>query len=145
MSLLAILALLARFEAHAEDRPAWMKQARWGVMTHYLADWIARTHKLDMNVEEWNKLVDGFDAEGIAKQLQSVGAGYYQISIGQNSGYYLSLNATYDRLTGAKTSKCSRRDLVANLYDALSKKGIKLMVYLPSGAPAGDHAADAAL
>jgi hypothetical protein len=122
-----------------------MKEARWGVMTHYLADWMARAHSLEMSVEQWNKLIDRFDAEGIAKQLQSVGAGYYQISIGQNSGYYLAPNATYDRLVGAKPSKCSRRDLVADLSAALSKRGIKLLVYLPSGAPGRDQAAVAAL
>jgi len=131
--------------ASAQDRAAWMPKARWGVMTHYLADWQARVHNLTMSVDQWNKMVDGFDAEGIARQLQSVGAKYYQISIGQNSGYYLSPNATYDRLTGANPSKCSRRDLVADLYDALNKRGIKLMVYLPSGAPGQDKAADAAL
>jgi hypothetical protein len=146
-SLFTVLAVLlgSAMDGSAQDRAAWMKEARWGVMTHYLADWIARVHKLDMNVEEWNKLVDGFDVEGIAKQLQSVGAGYYQISIGQNSGYYLSPNATYDKLTGAQQSKCSRRDLVADLYEALNKRGIRLLVYLPSGAPARDHAADTAL
>src|SRR5215469_7430140 len=131
--------------ASAQDRAAWMPKARWGVMTHYLADWQARVHNLTMSVDQWNKMVDGFDAEGIARQLQSVGAKYYQISIGQNSGYYLSPNATYDRLTGANPSKCSRRDLVADLYEALNKRGIKLMVYLPSGAPGQDKAADAAL
>jgi len=41
--------------------------------------------------------------------------------------------------------KCSRRDLVADLYPALAKRGIRLMVYLPSGAPAGDPQARAAL
>jgi len=133
------------FGLQAEDRAAWMKQAQWGVMTHYLADWIARTHHIDMNIEEWNKLVDGFDVEALAKQLQSAGAGYYQISIGQNSGYYVAPNAAYDRITSIQPSKCSRRDLVADLYEALHKRGIKLMVYLPSGAPAGDKAADAAL
>jgi hypothetical protein len=146
-SLVAFCALLLSSipDATAQNRAAWMKESRWGVMTHYLADWIARAHSVDMNVEEWNNLVDGFDAEGIAKQLQSVGAGYYQISIGQNSGYYLSPNAAYDRLVGIKPSKCSRRDLVANLYEALNKRGIKLLVYLPSGAPARDHAAVTAL
>ena len=129
----------------AEDRAAWMRQARWGVMTHYLADWIARGSGEKMTVERWNELVDHFDVEGVAKQLQSVGAGYYQVSIGQNSGYYLSPNATYDRLTGIKPSKCSRRDLVADLASALAKRGIRLMVYLPAGAPGGDHAADEAL
>jgi hypothetical protein len=133
------------FGLQAEDRAAWMKQAQWGVMTHYLADWIARTHHIDMSIEEWNKLVDGFDVEALAKQLQSAGAGYYQISIGQNSGYYVAPNAAYDRITGIQPSKCSRRDLVADLYEVLHKRGIKLMVYLPSGAPAGDKAADSAL
>jgi len=122
-----------------------MQSAKWGVMTHYLADWQARVHNLTMSVEEWNRLVDGFDAEGIARQLEAAGAKYYQISIGQNSGYYLAPNATYDRLIGATTSKCSRRDLVADLYEALDKRGIRLMVYLPSGAPGQDKAADAAL
>jgi alpha-L-fucosidase-like protein len=131
--------------AGAQDRAAWMQNARWGVMTHYLADWQARVHNLNMSVDEWNRLVDGFDAEGIAKQLESAGAKYYQISIGQNSGYYLSPNTTYDRLVGITPSKCARRDLVADLYEALHKRGIKLMVYLPSGAPGQDKTADAAL
>jgi hypothetical protein len=129
----------------AQSRAAWMQEAQWGVMTHYLADWQARVHNLKMSVEEWNRLVDGFDVEGIAGQLESAGARYYQITIGQNSGYYLAPNAVYERLAGVPPGKCSRRDLVADLYAALSKRGIRLMVYLPSGAPAGDQAADAAL
>ncbi len=122
-----------------------MKKAKWGVMTHYLADWQAQVHNLNMNVDEWNKLVDNFDVERLAEQLQSAGASYYQISIGQNSGYYLSPNPTYDKLTGIQPSKCSRRDLVSDLYTALHKRGIRLMVYLPSGAPDHDKVAEAAL
>jgi hypothetical protein len=122
-----------------------MQQAEWGVMSHYLADWQARTNKLTMSVEEWNKLVDGFNVETLATQLQSAGVPYYQITIGQNSGYYLSPNATYDKFAGISPSKCSRRDLVADLAGALQKRGIRLMVYLPSGAPAGDKVAGAAL
>ena len=139
------LAALACAFAPAQGRAAWMQQARWGVMTHYLADWQSQVHHLDMNVDEWNRLVDGFDADLMARQLQTVGAKYYQISIGQNSGYYLSPNRAYDRITGIRPGKCSRRDLVADLAAALQKRGIRLMVYLPSGAPAGDKAADAAL
>jgi len=129
----------------AQDRTAWMKEARWGVMTHYLADWKARELGEPMSVEKWNGLVDRFDVEGLAEQMKSVGAGYYLITIGQNSGYYLSPNATYDRFVGIQPSKCSRRDLVAALYEAMHKRGIKLMVYLPAGAPGGDSAARQAL
>src|SRR4030042_2544669 len=131
--------------ARAQDRAAWMQEARWVVMNHYLADWIARVEKMDMSVEQWNHLVDHFDMEGLAGQLESVGAGYYLITIGQNSGYYLSPNAAYDRFVGIEPSQCSRRDLVTDLYDALHKRGIKLMGYLPSGAPGGDSVANAAL
>jgi hypothetical protein len=127
------------------DRSAWMKQARWGVMTHYLADWRARVDQEEMSVEKWNALVDHFDVEGLAEQLASVGAGYYLISIGQNSGYYLAPNATYDRFVGIRPSKCSRRDLVADLYGPLHQRGIKLLAYLPSGAPGGDAVAAQAL
>lgn len=130
--------------AHRAD---WMQNPRyaWGVMTHYLADWQARVHKLDMSVDQWNRMVDGFDVEGMAKHLESVGAGHYQLSIGQNSGYYLSPNPTYDKIVGIEPSKCSHRDLVADFYESLHRRDIKLMVYLPSGAPGQDNVAKTAL
>ena len=34
------------------------------MISHYLADWQARTHKLDMSVEQCNKLIDAFDVSG---------------------------------------------------------------------------------
>jgi hypothetical protein len=48
-----VCALLSYAAGH---RANWMKEGKWGVMTHYLADWQAQTHHLDMTVEEWNKL-----------------------------------------------------------------------------------------
>jgi len=123
------------------DRSAWMKTARWGVMTHYLADWKVREANEPMNIEKWNQMIDRFDVEGLAGQLDAVGAGYTIITIGQNSGYYLSPNATYDRLVGIAPSRCSRRDLVSDVSTALRRRGIRLIVYLPSGAPSGDRGA----
>jgi alpha-glucosidase len=145
---------LADYGGVGRHRADWMrdpasreaKQARWGVMTYYLADWRAKVDNEKMNAENWNDMVDHFDVEGLAKQIESVGAGYYLITIGQNSGYYLAPNATYDKFVGIQPSKpvlsrvegCSRRDLVADLYEPLHNRGIKLMVYLPAGAPAGE-------
>ncbi len=128
-------------------RAAWMQDPAhaWGVMTHYLADWQAREHNLDMTPDLWNKLIDGFDVEAMVQRLAAAGAGHYQLSIGQNSGYYLAPNPVYDRLTGIAPSKCSRRNLVADFAEPLAKHGIKLMVYLPSGAPGQDRAAREAL
>ena len=144
--ILVLLVVVVPYSAaSAQHRAAWMKEARWGVMTHYLADWIARRENIEMSVEKWNELVDQFDADGLAKQLESVDASYFLMTIGQNSGYYLSPNATYDGYVGITPSKCSRRDLVADLHRALSRRGIRLMVYLPSGAPNGDEVAKQAL
>jgi hypothetical protein len=47
-------ALAVCLTAAAQDRATWMPQARFGVMTHYLADWQAQVHHLDMSVERWN-------------------------------------------------------------------------------------------
>jgi alpha-L-fucosidase len=142
---LCVLRVRAGAAQDVSPRGAWMKAARWGVMTHYLADWIAQASGHEMTVEEWNRLVDAFDAEGLAKQLESVGAGYYVITIGQNSGYYLAPNAAYDRRVKIRPTRCSRRDLVADLIGPLQKRGIRLIVYLPSGAPDRDPVAVQAL
>jgi hypothetical protein len=112
----------------------WFMAARWGVFTHYLTE-------PETSADDWNRQVDAFDVHGLAAQLAEVGAPYYFITIGQNSGHYCAPNATYDALTGIRPSKCARRDLVNDLYEALAPHGIALMVYLPSGAPAQDKVA----
>jgi hypothetical protein len=126
------------------DRAAWLGEAKWGVMCHYLADWIARRENFNggrMTVERWNELIDHFEVEALAKQLEAIGAKYYIFTIGQNSGFYCSPNAAYDGIVGISPSRCSRRDLIADLADALAKRNIRLIVYLPSGAPNGDREA----
>lgn len=130
---------------HGQQRADWLKSARWGVMTHYLADWRARVDGKPMSSEIWNEMIDQFDVDGLAGELATVGAGYYILTIGQNSGYYLSPNAAYDRFVGIRPGKCSKRDLVLDIARALKKRNIRLVVYLPSGAPAGDSLARKAL
>lgn len=125
----------------AKGRTDWFKDARWGVFTHYMADTVLE----NPTVEEWNKAVDSFDVKAMADRLEKMGAGYYVITLGQNSGFYCSPNATYDKIVGISPSKCSKRDLVADLAQALGPKGIRLMVYLPSGAPDRDPEAMKAL
>lgn len=119
-------------------RADWLYAAQWGVFTHYLGS-------NRMTAEEWNKQVEAFDVAGLAAQLASVKAPYYVITLGQNSGHYCTPNATYDRFVGIRPSKCARRDLVADIADALAPRGIRLMVYLPAGAPDRDARAVAAL
>jgi len=109
----------------------WFKDAGWGVFTHYLT-----SH--ETSAEDWNRLVDGFDIDGLVAQLASTKTKYYFLTIGQNSGHYCGPNEAYDSYVGVQPSKCSRRDLVGDLADALSGQGIDLLVYLPCGAPCQD-------
>lgn len=118
---------------------------RWGMFTHYLATPAGLGTGEYPTVEEWNRKIDDFDEKILAKQLHEVGTDYFCITIGQNSGHYISPNSAYDRLTGITPSKCTKRDLIADIADELEKYNIDLYVYLPSGAPCSDKEAMEAL
>lgn len=120
----------------------WLVSCGTGLFTHYLAD--NRAARV-VTPADWNALVDAFNVTALAEQLASAGVCYHIITIGQNSGFYLAPNPTYDALTKISPSKCATRNLVNDLAAAYAQYGIKLGVYLPSGAPANDAAAAAAL
>ena len=126
--------------AHRSDA---FQKAGWGVFVHYLAEVVC--DGAESKAEDWNRVVDGVDVERLAGQLASVGANYCFVTLGQNSGFYCAPNAAYDRFVGIEPSKCSKRDLIADLYEALEPEGIRLMVYLPAGAPDKDPLAMEAL
>ncbi|MDB6127848.1 MAG: hypothetical protein JWM35_1744 [Verrucomicrobia bacterium] len=116
----------------------WFMQCKWGMFTHYLADSASNLKAIELPVDDWNRRIDAFDVDGLARQLAEAQVPYFVITLGQNSGFYLSPNKTYDDIVGIKPSKCSQRDLVADLAKALGARGIRLMAYLPGGAPAAD-------
>ncbi|OQB43305.1 MAG: Alpha-L-fucosidase [Candidatus Latescibacteria bacterium ADurb.Bin168] len=109
----------------------WFRDAKWGVFMH----WLATMHRPGCTVDEWNAMVDAFDVDGLANQLAAAGAGYLFFTVGQIDGFYACPNEAYDRIVGIQPSKCSRRDLVSDLSDALAEKGIRLLVYLPAEPP----------
>ncbi len=119
----------------------WFHDAKWGVFTHYLGAPPSSDGGAELTAEAWNAQVDAFDLDGLVGQLAAIGTPYSRMTIGQNSGHYCSPNATYDEIVGVEPSKCSRRDLMADLAAALEPHGIRLMAYLPSGAPGADPVA----
>lgn len=123
----------------------WFKDAKWGVFIHYLAETFKSGTQKKITVDDWNRMVDSFDVKGLANQLESAGAKYIFVTLGQNSGFYCAPNDTYDRIIGIKPGKCSHRDLVSDLSDKLVARGIRMLVYLPSGAPDKDSPAIKAL
>ena len=88
--------------------------------------------------------VKAFDAP-VRPQLETIGAKYFVITLGQNSGFFNAPNAVYDRITGyAPGERCSTRDLPLDLARALAPRGIKLMLYLPCQTPNDDRRAQKA-
>lgn len=101
---------------------------RWGIFTHFLC----RTE----DAEAWNRSVEAFDTDKLAKQLHEAGAGYYFITIMQGTRYMLAPNATYDKICGTKPGEaCAKRDLILDLYHSLSKYGIDLCLYFTGDGP----------
>lgn len=122
--------------AQAQNRASWMREAKWGVMIHYQAYWLASENHLDsITLEGWNKLIDNFDVEGLAEQLSIVGAGYLIITVTHAPMYFIAPNSMYDHYTGIQPSRCAKRDLVDDLYSALNKYNIKLIVYMGGPPP----------
>lgn len=76
--------------------------------------------------------------QGLAEQLEEAGASHFLFTLGQNSGRYAAPNATYDRIVGREPGFLSKRDLMSDLYEALSRRGIALLAYLPSNCPEQD-------
>src|SRR6266487_3937670 len=128
-----IFLLIIGNSALAQERTDWLRQTKFGVMTHYLQDWLSRTENKKIDVAEWNRLIDNINVDELAEQVKSVGARYMIFTIGQNSGYYVSPNTAYDKIVGKDSSKCSGRDLIADIGFALHRLGLKFIVYLPSG------------
>jgi hypothetical protein len=112
----------------------WLKDAKFGVFMHLLP---GDARQLEQ--------VKAFDAQALAAQLETIGARYFVITLGQNSGFFNSPNATYDRITGyAPGERCSTRDLPLDLVRALAPKAIKLLLYLPCQTPNEDARAQKA-
>jgi hypothetical protein len=112
----------------------WLRDARYGVFMHFLphdAASLARTQD--------------FDVDALARQLEAMGAKYFVITLGQNSGYFIAPNAAYNRHTGyAPGERCATRDLPRDLCQALRPKGIRLLLYLPAQTPNEDSRAQQA-
>lgn len=115
---------------HITDR---LYNKKWGVFNHYL---YGRAKDAGMS---WCDAVNSIDVKKIADQLEEIGAGYYFITLCQGTRYVLAPNKTYERITDAKPfDAIPERDVVSELYDELSARGIDLYLYFPSDGPHDD-------
>ncbi|MBQ8295813.1 MAG: alpha-L-fucosidase [Clostridia bacterium] len=115
---------------------------KWGVFNHYLA--VLQNNPLCENSygnqSDWDTLVNEFDTDRVAKTLYKIGAKYYVITVMQGTKYMIAPNAAFDEIAGTKPGEaCSTRDLIADLYNSLSKYGIDLFLYFTGDGPYKNH------
>ena len=119
------------------DRPLnpnteWLREAKWGLFTHYMVHMPSGPVPEGMNGKIWNKKVNSFKIKKFADQLSELQVPYFFITIGQGGGYYCSPNSTYEKYFGPSEGRLTERDLVAELAKELNSRGIRMCVYLPA-------------
>ena len=118
----------------AEERAAWLREARFGVMTHYLADWIARRENERPSVEQWNELVDNFEVEAAGRAAR-IGRRALLSHHDRPELGLLSCRRTPRTIASSAASRAAARGATwwPICTSALRKRNIRFMVYLPAG------------
>jgi hypothetical protein len=117
-----------------------MAKAKYGIFMHYqyrilLGRSVATKPQFpepsQMTAQEWNRFVDSFDVQGFASQAAEGRVGWVLFCIDDHYfAWPCAPNRAFEKYTGyAPGEKCSRRDLIIDLADALSAKGVKLVCY----------------
>lgn len=142
-----ILLLISTVKLNAQDIPHrtdWFKKAGFGLFFHYL--YALQNNKESPNSQgkqtSWDECVNEFNTDTFAWQVNETGTKYVIFTMMQITRFLCAPNETYNKFTGYKPGEaCSRRDLVEDLYQSLSKYDIKLMLYWTGDGPRKDEQA----
>jgi Alpha-L-fucosidase len=118
----------------------WMVKGKFGVFMHYqyriLLGYSIKTNPQfpnpsQMTAQEWNRLVDGFDVKGFAEQVAEAKVGWVIFCLDDHYfAWPCAPNKALSEFTDyAPGEKCSRRDLIMDLADALKGTDVKLICY----------------
>ncbi|MFC5404107.1 DUF7402 domain-containing protein [Cohnella soli] len=163
-TLLAVLVMMSTYFSMAQFAFAtpynpntyWFMNAKYGVFVHYLnhiqngVDQFGTVKNTLLTQGKagtsWDEVVNDFNVNTFADQMEQAGAKYVIFTVQQVSQYMIAPNATYDQYTGYQPGEAtSHRDLISDLYDALNPKDIKLMLYWTGDGPRWDEKASAGL
>jgi hypothetical protein len=137
------LAVAFSFPMHAlagTGDTSWMGKGNYGIFMHYqyrilLGYSIATQPQFpspsQMTAEQWNRFVDGFDVKGFAEQMAEAKVGWVIFCLDDHYfAWPCAPNKVFCDYTGyGPGEKCSRRDLILDLANALNGKGVKLICY----------------
>ena len=129
--------LLAAFlcsAASAQEKNAWPEDCRVGMFLHFLP-----------GGETADRMQKEFQVERLADQIVQAGADYFVLTMYQNSGWFNAPSAVYDGVTGYKENeRCSNRDIIMEMADAMARRGIRFFVYVTGQVPNRDARAQEA-
>ena len=106
---------------------AWLQKAGYGLMSH----WTSETCPRRGRPKPYAQAAQDFDVEMLANQVQEAGAGFLVLTTSHAQFYFPAPIQAIDRILPGRIAP---RDLVADLADALGKRGIRLMLYYHIGA-----------
>ncbi len=104
----------------------WFADAKYGVFLQW-GEWGYPPHG---DKKKWPRMIDDFDVEKFAATMQDIGAGYVIWSATWRAHYFPAPIKAIENILPGRTSE---RDLIAELIDALGRRGIKLMLYYQCG------------
>ena len=102
-----------------------MAKAGYGLMFH----WTSQSVGKDGAQKPYAQGVDDFDVKRVAEMVEETGAGYVLFTVCHAQPYCPAPLSSWEKYFPGKTTK---RDLIADLAQALNAKGIKLMCYFPA-------------
>ena len=105
----------------------WLRQAGYGFMNH----WTQAIYPERGPRKPYDQAVRDFDVVRYANQVRQGGAGFVVLTTTHGPHYFPAPLAALDAILPGRTAK---RDLVADLIDALGQRGIRLFLYYHIGA-----------
>jgi Alpha-L-fucosidase len=103
----------------------WLAKAGYGLMFHFTSQSV----NPDGSSLPYERAIDQFDVDKFAKMVSETGAGYIIFTIGHAQQYCPAPIASWEKCHPGMTTK---RDLIAEIADALNAKGIRSILYMNS-------------
>ncbi len=104
----------------------WMADAKYGLMF----TWTEASFPRSGPKKSYEEAVRDFDVNAFADMVANTGAGFIVLCTSWASYYFPAPIQSWERVAPGHTA---RRDLIADLADALGKRHIKLMLYYHAG------------
>jgi len=123
------LVAIKRRAQQLHSKHDWMVEGRYGLFTHYSAlTYPFRGNQ--MAYKNWGWGVNLFDVQAYVDAVEQTGAKWVVFTLAHGKVDWPGPSRTLDRLLPGRTCK---RDLLAELADALEKRGIRFSLYFGWG------------